>query len=204
MPTSRLEAFSDGVFAIAITLLIFNIKAPDNTNHLLAALLRLWPSYLAYVISFLLIGLLWANHHVMFEHIVKTDRLLMFINTLLLLDVAFIPFTASVLASSFRNGSGESVAIALYGGTLVLGGLCFNWLWGHAFRATLMDGHVTTVRMRRMTGRILFGPISYGAGGIIGYFLPVLGVVIFGALILFYWLPIPERTPAGEKTGNSR
>jgi uncharacterized membrane protein len=201
VPTSRLEAFSDGVFAIAITLLIFNIKTPDNTIHLVAALLRLWPSYLAYVISFLLIGLLWANHHIMFEHIVKTDRLLMFINTLLLMDVAFIPFTASVLASAFRNGAGESVAIALYGGTLVLGGLCFNWLWSHAYRATLMDDHVTTARMQRMTRRILFGPISYGLGGIVGYFLPVLGVVIFGALILFYWLPIPERNAAGVKIG---
>jgi uncharacterized membrane protein len=202
VPTSRLEAFSDGVFAIAITLLIFNIKAPDNTSHLLTSLLRLWPSYLAYVISFLLIGLLWANHHVMFEHIVKTDRLLMFINTLLLMDVAFIPFTASVLASAFRNGSGESVAIALYGGTLVLGGLCFNGLWSHAYRANLMDDSVTSDRAERMTRRILFGPIAYGVGGIVGYFLPVLGVVIFGVLILFYWLPIPQRNAAGQKVGS--
>ena len=202
MPTSRLEAFSDGVFAIAITLLIFNIKTPTDTHHLLASLLKLWPSYLAYVISFLLIGLLWANHHVMFEHIVVTDRLLMFVNALLLMDVAFIPFTASVLASAFRDGAGESVAIALYGGTLVLGGLCFNWLWSHAYRGQLTDDHVTTVRMRRMTRRILFGPISYGIGAIVGYFLPVLGVVVFGALILFYWLPIPERNSAGEKIGS--
>ncbi len=202
MPTSRLEAFSDGVFAIAITLLIFNIKAPDNTNHLVAGLLKLWPSYLAYVISFLLIGLLWANHHVMFEHIVKTDRTQMFVNTLLLMVVAFIPFTASVLASAFRNGAGESVAIALYGGTLVLGGLCFNGLWSHAYRAQLMDDSVTSARMRRMTRRILFGPIAYAVGGIVGYFLPVLGVVIFGVLILFYWLPIPQRNSAGQKVGS--
>jgi uncharacterized membrane protein len=201
VPTSRLEAFSDGVFAIAITLLIFNIKAPNDTSHLLAALLRLWPSYLAYVISFLLIGLLWANHHVMFEHIIKTDRTQMFVNTLLLMVVAFIPFTASVLASSFRNSSGESVAIALYGGNLVLGGLCFNWLWSHAYRAGLMDDTVTSERMQRMTRRILFGPIAYAVGGIVGYFLPVLGVVIFGVLILFYWLPIPQRNSAGVKIG---
>ena len=201
MPTSRLEAFSDGVFAIAITILIFDIKAPSNTQHLLTALLALWPSYLAYVISFLLIGLLWANHHVMFEHIVRTDRLLMFVNMLLLMDVAFIPFISSVLAAAFRNGAGESVAIALYGGTLAVGGLCFNWIWSHAFRAALVDDHVTTVRMRRMTRRILFGPISYALGGVVGYFLPVLGVVVFGALILFYWLPIPERNAAGVKIG---
>jgi uncharacterized membrane protein len=202
VPTSRLEAFSDGVFAIAITLLIFNIKTPDDAHHLLAGLLRLWPSYLAYVISFLLIGLLWANHHVMFEHIILTDRTLMFVNTLLLMDVAFIPFTASVLASAFRAGAGASVAIALYGGTLVLGGLCFNWLWSHAYRAQLMDDSVTSDRMQRMTRRILFGPIAYAVGGIVGYFLPVLGVVIFGVLILFYWLPIPQRNTAGVKIGS--
>ena len=201
MPTSRLEAFSDGVFAIAITLLIFNIKTPTDTSHLLASLLNLWPSYLAYVISFLLIGLLWANHHVMFEHIIQSDRLLMFVNTLLLMVVAFIPFTSSVLASAFRNGAGESVAIALYGGTLALGVLCFNWIWSHAYRAKLMDDHVTTERAQRMTRRILFGPISYGLGALLGFFLPVVGVVVFGALILFYWLPIPQRNSAGEKVG---
>jgi uncharacterized membrane protein len=201
VPTNRLEAFSDGVFAIAITLLIFNIKSPDDTSHLLASLLRLWPSYLAYVISFLLIGLLWVNHHVTFEHIVRTDRTQMFVNTLLLMVVAFIPFTASVLASAFRNGTGESVAIALYGGTLVLGGLCFNWLWSHAYSAKLMDDTVTTVQARRITRRILFGPIAYAVGGIVGYFLPVPGVVIFGILILFYWLPIPQRDASGAKIG---
>ena len=76
MPTSRLEMFSDGVFAIAITILILDLKAPDDTTHLLRSLLALWPSYLGYVLSFLLIGLLWVNHHVMFEHIVRGDRLL--------------------------------------------------------------------------------------------------------------------------------
>ena len=201
MPTSRLEAFSDGVFAIAITLLVFNIKTPDNTSHLLASLLHLWPSYLAYVISFLLIGLLWANHHVTFEHIVRTDRTQMFVNTLLLMVVAFIPFPSSVLASAFRNGTGESVAIALYGGTLALAGLCFNWLWSHAYRAKLMDDTVTTVQARRITRRILVGPIAYAFGGVVGYFLPVPGVVIFGVLILFYWLPIPQRNEAGVKIG---
>jgi uncharacterized membrane protein len=202
VPTSRLEVFSDGVFAIAITILILDIRAPTDTTHLLSALLGLWPAYLGYVLSFLLIGLLWVNHHVMFEHIVKSDRLLMFINTLLLLVVAFVPFATSVLAETFRTGAGESVAVALYGGVLVLTGLCFNGLWSHSFRAKLMDDDVTDVRARRMTRRILFGPISYGVGAVVGYFLPVAGVVIFGALILFYWLPIPQRDGAGRVIGS--
>jgi uncharacterized membrane protein len=202
VPTSRLEAFSDGVFAIAITILVLAIQAPPKTDHLLERLLDLWPSYLAYIISFLLIGLLWANHHVMFEHIVKTDRLLMFINTLLLAIVAFIPFITEVVALSFRNGDGQSIAIAVYGATLVLGGLCFNGIWRHAYRGGLMDGAVTDAGVGRMTRRILFGPISYAVGGIVGFFVPALGVVIFAALILFYWLPIPQRNQRGEKVGS--
>jgi len=199
--TSRLEAFSDGVFAIAITILIFNIKAPDNTGKLLPELLALWPSYLGYVLSFLLIGLLWVNHHVMFEHIVRSDRLLMFVNTLLLLVVAFVPFATSVLAETFRNRTGENIAVALYGLTLTLAGLLYNAIWTHASRARLFDESVTTAGVRRMTHRILFGPAMYALGAILGFFLPVVGVVVYGALILAYWLPIPQRDASGAKIG---
>jgi uncharacterized membrane protein len=201
MPTSRLEAFSDGVFAIAITILIFDIKAPTNTQNLLPALIALWPSYLAYVISFLLIGLLWANHHVMFEHIIRADRLLMFFNTLLLLVVAFVPFATSVLAATLRNGTGENVAVALYGATRIVAGLLFIAIWSHASRGGLFDAGVTTPAIRRMTRHILFGPATYAIGAVIGYFLPIIGVVIYALLILFYWLPIPQRNSANQKIG---
>jgi uncharacterized membrane protein len=201
MPTSRLEAFSDGVFAIAITVLVLGIAAPDKTDHLLGRLLDLWPSYLGYVLSFLLIGLLWVNHHVMFEHIHVADRLLMFVNTLLLLVVAFVPFSTGVLASTFRTGEGESVAVALYGATMTAAGLLFNWIWSHAHRAGLMDEAVTNRRYARMTRRILFGPAVYALGAVVGFFLPVLGVVLYLGLILFYWLPIAQTNEAGEKIG---
>ncbi|HMH59469.1 MAG TPA: TMEM175 family protein [Galbitalea sp.] len=202
MPTSRLEAFSDGVFAIAITILIFDIKAPTNTQHLLPALLALWPSYLGYVLSFLLIGLLWVNHHVMFEHIIKADRLLMFVNTVLLLVVAFVPFATSVLAATFRNGDGENIAVALYGVTLTAAGLLFNAIWSHADRGGLFDDGVTAHGIRRMTKRILFGPAMYAIGAVIGFFLPVVGVVVYALLILFYWLPIPQRDRNGVRIGS--
>ncbi|HEY1530271.1 MAG TPA: TMEM175 family protein [Galbitalea sp.] len=201
MPTSRLEAFSDGVFAIAITILILDIKAPADTTHLLRSLLGLWPSYLGYVLSFLLIGLLWVNHHVMFEHIVRSDRLLMFTNTVLLLVVAFVPFATSVLAETFRTRSGENIAVALYGVTLTAAGLLFNGIWSHSNRAKLFDDSVTVQGVRRMTKRILFGPAMYALGAILGYFLPIVGVIVYALLILFYWLPIPQRNAAGEKIG---
>ena len=85
----RLVFFSDAVFAIAVTLLVLEIRSPEDTRHLLNDLAALWPSYLSYAISFLLIGQVWANHHVMFDHIRAADRTVLFLNTLLLMDIAF-------------------------------------------------------------------------------------------------------------------
>ena len=97
--TGRLEAFSDGVFAIAVTLLVLDIAvASDAGKDLLGAIGHLWPSYLAYVLTFMLVGQVWANHHVMFDQIRTADRVVLLLNTLLLMDIAFLPFAASVLA----------------------------------------------------------------------------------------------------------
>jgi Endosomal/lysosomal potassium channel TMEM175/GAF domain/ANTAR domain len=103
----RLVFFSDAVFAIAVTLLVLEIHPPEDTRHLLHGLAALWPSYLSYAITFLLIGQVWANHHVMFDHIRSADRMVLFLNTLLLMDIAFLPFAASVLAVAFRTGHGQ-------------------------------------------------------------------------------------------------
>ena len=95
----RLVFFSDAVFAIAVTLLVLEIHPPQDTRQLLHGLAALWPSYLSYAISFLLIGQVWANHHVMFDHIRVADRTVLFLNTLLLMDIAFLPFAAAVPAA---------------------------------------------------------------------------------------------------------
>ena len=95
--TGRLVAFSDAVFAITITLLILEIRPPSDDAHLLHALGALWPSYLAYALTFLFIGQVWANHHVMFDHIRVADRVLLLLNILLLMVVAFLPFASAVL-----------------------------------------------------------------------------------------------------------
>src|SRR5262249_61325484 len=99
----RVVAFSDGIIAIAVTLLVLNIRPPDDTAHLLHGLLALWPSYMSYVITFMLVGNVWANHHVMFDHIRHADRMVLFLNCVLLMDIAVIPFAAAVLANSFRD-----------------------------------------------------------------------------------------------------
>jgi len=108
--TARLVTFSDGVFAISITLLVLEIQPPGDYGDLLHGLLDLWPSYLAYALTFLFIGQVWANHHVMFDHIRGANRGVLLLNTLLLMVVAFLPFATSVLAGAFRDGDGERTA----------------------------------------------------------------------------------------------
>ncbi|GAA0949396.1 TMEM175 family protein [Kribbella koreensis] len=190
MKTARLEAFSDGVFAIAITLLVIEIKVPEDTHDLAHKLLELWPSYLGYTISFLVIGLVWANHHAMFDHIAVADRMLLFLNTLLLLLVALIPFTAGVLASALRNGESERTAVVLYGVVLVAGGFPFNAIWEYARRDhRLLGPTITPKEAQAISRRFLLGPVLYGIGTALGALLPVLGIITFALLIPFYWLP---------------
>jgi uncharacterized membrane protein len=205
MRTTRIEAFSDGVLAIAITLLTLDIHPPKDTDHLAAGLAALWPSYLAYVISFLLIGLIWANHHAMFEHIRTGDRVLLFLNTLLLMNVAFLPFVTSVLSSALRSGSGQRTAVVLYGGTLVVGGIFFNAVWAWArHHHRLLGPSLSPAEAAAIGRRFVAGPILYLLGSGLGVALPTLGLTVFAGLILFYWLPVTSslhlRRPPAEPT----
>jgi uncharacterized membrane protein len=108
--TGRLVAFSDAVFAITITLLVLEIRPPTDYSNLLHDLLTLWPSYLAYGVTFLFIGQVWANHHVMFDHIGAADRVVLLLNALLLMTVVFLVFATSVLAGALRSGHGQRTA----------------------------------------------------------------------------------------------
>ena len=210
MSTTRLDFFSDGVFAIAITLLVVEIHPPDG-GDLAGGLLALWPSYLGFVISFLLIGLVWANHHAMFLHIRSADRTLMFLNTLLLMTVAFIPFTAAVLSDAIAAGHDLGIAVATYGLNLTLGGVFFNIVWQYArHHPALLTPHTDEATARRMGHRFLIGPATYGAGTIIGYWAPVVGLSLFALLILFFWLPAsprernPQPSPASTDMEGAR
>jgi uncharacterized membrane protein len=190
MTTGRLEMFSDGVFAIAITLLVLEIPPPEDTHGLAHKLGELWPSYVAYVVSFLLIGLVWANHHTMFEHIVRADRPLLFLNVLLLLDVAFLPFPTAVMAKAFQDGVDERVAVVFYGATLVVGGVFFNAIWQYArWGHRLLGSHISPEEARRIGRRFMLGPLLYGVGTASGAVSAYAGIALYAFLILFYWLP---------------
>src|SRR5262245_59715538 len=112
--TVRSVAFSDAIFAISITLLVLEITPPADDRNLLHGLVALWPSYLAYAVTFLFIGQVWVNHHVMFDHIRVADRVVLLLNTLLLMAVAFLPFATSVLAGAQRSGHGQRTAVVFY------------------------------------------------------------------------------------------
>ncbi|MFD0067837.1 TMEM175 family protein [Streptomyces sp. NPDC056690] len=188
---ARVVAFSDAVIAIAITLLVLEIHPPSDTSHLLHGLAELWPSYLAYAVTFMLIGQVWANHHIMFDHIRSADRLVLFLNAVLLMDIAFLPFAASVLAEAFRDGHGQRTAVVLHGIAFELAAVLFNVIWWHArhdrrLLATTIDAAGVTAISRRFQLAVVW----LGVGILLGALLPVLGVAVISAFILYYWLPI--------------
>jgi uncharacterized membrane protein len=183
------------VFAIAITLLILDVAVPDvgPGESLAHALRHEWPSYFGYVVSFLTIGIVWWNHHELFEDIRAADHVLMVLNLLLLLCIAFAPFPTALLAQYVRERRHEVVAVAAYGGTYTAMAVVFNALWLYAaYRARLLADGATPARVHSRTLRYAFGPVLYGASIPLAFLSPWLSLTLFGALALLYLLPPPE------------
>jgi uncharacterized membrane protein len=195
--TVRLVAFSDGVFAITITLLILEIKPPtDDEESLLHGLLELWPSYLAYAVTFLFIGQVWANHHVMFDHIRAADRIVLLLNTVLLMVVAFLPFATSVLADALRSGHDKRTAVAFYGIAFGVTALTFNAVWQYARRHGLLSETLGSAGATAISRRFQLALAWLATGALLGALLPVLGVAVIVAFNAFFWLPIRGESPA--------
>ena len=193
--TGRLVAFSDAVFAITITLLILEIRPPADYGNLLHDLLALWPSYLAYGVTFLFIGQVWANHHVMFDHIRAADRVVLLLNTLLLMSVVFLPFATSVLAGSLRDGHGQRTAVCFYGITFDVTALTFNAVWQYASRHQLLSEALDSEGATAIGRRFQLALAWLTTAVLLGLLLPVLGVVLIAAFNAFYWLPIRGESP---------
>ena len=187
----RVVALTDGVIAIAVTLLVLEIRPPDDAEHMLRGLAALWPSYLAYAVTFMLIGQIWANHHVMFDHIRNAERVVLLLNTVLLMDIAFLPFAASVLAKAFRAGHGERTAVVFHGVAFELAAALFNVIWWYARRGRrLLDTSVNDATVTAIGRRFQLALAWIATGTLLGALLPVLGLVVIAAFIPFYWLPI--------------
>jgi uncharacterized membrane protein len=201
--TTRLEAFSDGVFAVAITLLVLEFKVPHD-GHLAAGLIALWPSYLAYVISFVVIGAIWINHHVMFEWIIKADQKLLLLNTLLLLFIAFLPFVTAVLAEAFHERVDQDIAAAFYGATLTTIGLCVTFTWRHCSRnPQLLSDTITPRQITAIGKQYALGPLGYGVATASAFVSPWISISIFIALNVFFLWPRRTQEPhVADSTGN--
>jgi uncharacterized membrane protein len=189
--TGRIEAFSDGVFAIAVTLLVLELKVPQlaeeaGSGELWSTLLSRWPSYLAYLVSFMTILIVWVNHHRLFTIIQRSDSRFLFINRLLLLVVTTIPFPTALLAEFFEKPS-ASVACAIYSGMFVLLALSFNAFWRYAaYRNRLLARTVTSAQIAAISRSLLFGPITYFVAFVLAF---VNVYASFGLCILLaiYW-----------------
>lgn len=197
METDRLETFSDGVFAIAITLLILEVRLPTAEGSSLARrLLESWPDYLSYVISFVTIGIMWANHHSIFHFIARTTHGLVVANLLLLMCVAFVPFPTGVLAENLREaGSGRETAAFFYSATFFVTALFYNLLWQTAARQNRLIRPGFEAAAAQVTRRYNLGPPSYLAATLAAIWSAPLSLGICGALALLYVLP--RREPSG-------
>ena len=190
----RLEAFSDGVIAIAITLLIIEVHVPDHANvhsagDLLDELIGLWPSYLGYLVSFLTIGIMWINHHNIFRFIARTDQKLVVFNTLFLFCVAFIPFPTAVMAE-YLGHPGQRTAVVFYGACLTVTAVFFYLLWAYPTRGRrLIDPAVDQRAIDAVERRFRVGWPTYLAGTLVALVAPLVGMFVFLALALFYLLP---------------
>jgi uncharacterized membrane protein len=197
MPKTRLEAFSDGVFAIAITLLIIEVRVPDShAGDLARDLANQWPSYAAFVVSFAIIGIIWVNHHDIFERIVTVDRPLLFLNLLLLLTVAFLPFPTALLGDYIREGDNAHIAAAIYGANMTLIGLAFIAMWTYLVRVpTLLTPKVGVEGARRARRAAIIGPVVYALTIPLAFVSPVACLLAYAALALYFAI---SYTVAGD------
>lgn len=192
----RIEAFSDAVFAIIITLLALDLRVPRDdaarVGSLGEALLRQWPVYLAFVVSYLQVGVVWANHHAMFHYIGKSDHLVLVFNLLLLMCVAVLPFTSALLAEYLRGGEAElRIAAMLYSGMLGACGVFFNAVWQHALSARLVKPHADPHRLYALRRHWLLMPVFYALAFALALVNARLSLVMYLLLLLYYALPGP-------------
>ena len=194
MSTSRLEAFSDGVIAVAITLLVLNLGVPDpaSTPHLAHTLATKWPEYAAYVISFLTIGIIWVNHHAMIGRLREADHMILLLNLILLLTIGVLPFATDLMATYLRAGSGEHLAAAIYAGAFLVMGIAFAALNRHILfdKSHLLDGQLPPERRRQILMRSVSGLIPYAVAVAVAPLSPYATLAICGVLAAFYATPV--------------
>ena len=199
MDSRRAESFSDGVFAVAITILVFNLlPIASSSAHSLSAttLLHDWPAYLAYVVSFLTIGIMWLNHHTMLSAVSRVDRPVLVLNLLLLMGVVAIPFPTALVADHLNDGDAGKVATVTYGLVMIAIAIGYALLWMYLAAHQQELGARRRVRRPRLsTVRFTAGNAGYISGTLIALVAPVAALIIFGLLAVYYLF---EHLPAAD------
>jgi uncharacterized membrane protein len=187
VPKSRLEAFADGIFAIAATLLILNVATAED-RPLGAELVRIWPSYVAYAVSFVTLGIIWMNHHLVMHQIARVDRLFLLLNVLFLMVIAFIPFPTRLLSLYITTGDAQAAALA-YGINLTLTAVMFNAMWRYAtFRGRLIREDADPRAVSGIDRSFLPGPIIYFTATVVALVNPQISAALYALFALFYVL----------------
>jgi len=185
--TGRVEAFSDGVFAIAITLLILAVgidqaRASGNLSH---QLLHLWPAYIAYAVSFVTIGIMWINHHRLFNHFAGVDQILLLLNTLLLMAIAFTPFSTRVVAEFAHTNADRRAAALLYGINFTITAIFFLAVWLYGSRH-LLRRNADPREVSGITRSYLPGAPIYAIATLVAFVSPIASLIMFAAIAVFY------------------
>lgn len=189
--TGRIEAFSDAVFAIAITLLVLAIRVPEAADlgangNLLSALLALWPHYLAFVTSFATILAMWVNHHRIFTFVQRSDHFFLYWNGLLLLFITFLPFPTTLLAEYLLHSEAK-VAGAVFSGTLIAIAMTFKGLWRYAAKnGRLLARSVDLKDVEQITKQHRYGPIMYLAAFAVSFVSTGMSVGLCLCLAVFF------------------
>ena len=194
MSKGRVEAFSDGVFAVAATVLIFNVTIEKTApGGLLTALLAAWPKYAAYAASFLTIGVMWINHHGLFVRIARMNRQLVFLNLLLLMAIVFLPFPTAVLGNNIQVRGDANTAASLYGLNASIIAILFSGVWTYALtHPHLLTEGVDRDEAMRSWPRFSVGLVAYLACIPLGQVSPIAVVIVCAALGVYYLF---ERLP---------
>jgi TMEM175 potassium channel family protein len=194
MTKARLEAFSDGVFAVAITLLVIEIAVPTGED-LWHQLKEEWPSFAAFFVSFWVIGIIWVNHHGVLDHLKRANRGVLYLNLLLLMTVVFIPFSTALLADHLKSGADEEVAAVVYSAAFTAMGLAFGSLWTYITRHRQALGvELSDDEVRRRTVVFLVGNPFYVIALVVAFISPAAVLVINGAVAIYYMV-VGMRSP---------
>jgi uncharacterized membrane protein len=206
---ARIEAFSDSVFAIIITLLVLDLRVPREEairgTWLGDVLRQEWPTFIAFVLSFLQVGVVWANHHAMFHYIRRSDHRLLVYNLLLLLCAAVLPFTSSLLAEYARADEADlRLAALLYSGALFTCGVFFNVVWQHALNAKLVSPHADPYRLHALRQHWLLVPVFYAIAFVLAFVHARVSLGMYVLLLFYYGLPGPVVVRRVTARGRAR